>query len=133
MVGFTLVELVVTMLIISILAAISYPSYTAYMTRANRTDATRQMLLLSEGLQRCYSQAFTYVGCPTVPAGTTNSPNGYYAITVATPTATTYSITANPLAGTSLNDAQCTQFTLTGASVQGASGTAGAAKCWGSN
>ena len=131
--GFTLVELIIAMLVIAILASIAYPTYLGYTTRSNRTDATRPMMQLSEALQRCYSQAFTFVGCATAPVGATNSPNGYYTITVATPSATTFLITATPLAGTALNDTQCTNFTLTSASVQGATGTAGATKCWGGN
>jgi len=130
--GFSLVELLIVMMIIAILAAISYPSYIASVTRGNRTDATRQMLQMSEALQRCYSNSFTYVGCPTAPAGTSSSPNGYYTLTLA-PTASTYTITATPLAGTALNDAQCTSMSLTNASVQGATGTGGAALCWGGN
>jgi type IV pilus assembly protein PilE len=37
--GFTLVELMITVLIVAILAAIAYPSYQSYLARAYRSEA----------------------------------------------------------------------------------------------
>jgi len=42
--GFTLIELVVTMVIIAILAAIAIPSYTSYVRKGRRTDAKSALL-----------------------------------------------------------------------------------------
>src|SRR5579859_1509531 len=84
--GFTLIELMVTILVFAILAGIAYPSYSRYVIRANRTDATSALIQAAQGLQRCYSQSttFSYVGCaPVPPAVFVTSPNGYYTITAA--------------------------------------------------
>jgi type IV pilus assembly protein PilE len=133
--GFTLVELVVTIGIVGILAAIAYPSYTQYVQRADRTDATRTMSAAAQALERCYSQAFTYIGCVQVPPGTTASPQGYYNINVNPDTANHFTLTATPLAGPPLTDTNCQTFTLTSGGTQAAQDGGGAdntKSCWGS-
>lgn len=136
--GFTLVELIITVAIVGILAAIAIPAYTAYIRKANRTDATRTLLQDAQSLQRCYSQNFTYT--PTAPAtcpvaaGTTTSPGGYYSIAVAFQSTTTYTITATPLKSPQTGDSYCTQFVLNSSgqqTAQNSGGTDSSAYCWG--
>lgn len=139
--GFSLIELLIVMGIIGILAAVAYPSYISYTERSNRTDATATMTNAAQILQRCYSQTYNYTQCliGAAPAGVTGvaaaytSPQGYYNITVATPAANEYTITATPAKSPQTEDAQCTQFTLTQASQQNSLGSATPQTCWGSN
>jgi type IV pilus assembly protein PilE len=134
--GFSLIELLVTLGIVAVLAAIAYPSYIQYTRRGNRTDATRNMMLMAQGLERCYSQAFTYAGCAGVPAGTANTPQGYYKITVAVPSASQFTLTAVPNGKPQSGDAPCQSFTLSSAGAQSALDSGGAdssGTCWGSN
>jgi len=42
--GFSLLELMVTVAIVSLLAAIAYPSYTAFVMRSNRAAAQAEMM-----------------------------------------------------------------------------------------
>jgi type IV pilus assembly protein PilE len=136
--GFTLIELMITVAIVGILAAIAIPAYTAYIRRADRTDATRTMLQDAQALQRCYSQNFTYSPtapntCPVV-AGTTDSTAGYYSIKVEIPDATDYKITATPLKSPQTGDTDCTSFTLLSSgqqSAQNSGGTDSTSTCWG--
>ena len=129
--GFSLIELMMAVAIVGIIAAITVPSYTAYVLRTNRTDATRTLILDAQAFERCYSQAFTFVGCPTVPAGPTPSGQGKYNITVTNLTSTTYTITAEPLSQ-QLEDTTCATFTLDQTGTQGATPAGNAQTCWGS-
>lgn len=134
--GFTIIELVVTMGIIAILAAIAIPAYSSYTKNANRTDATRTLTLDAQALERCYSQKFNYTDASCPGAGPVASTQGYYTVTIAvTTTPASYIITAVPRISPQTSDSACATFTLTSAGTQTATTSGGATNtqmCWGS-
>jgi type IV pilus assembly protein PilE len=145
--GFSLIELMVTVAVLSILATIAVTAYTSQVQKSRRTEAKSAMLDLAGREERlfttanAYSNLEAYLGYAAAGATTvmTNMPfgNNYYTLSVAVPdttqaatTPTTYLITATPV-GTQANDTACGSFTLNQLGVQGVTGTSTAATCWG--
>ncbi|MGC1443605.1 MAG: prepilin-type N-terminal cleavage/methylation domain-containing protein, partial [Burkholderiaceae bacterium] len=52
--GFTLIELMITLVVIAILAAIALPSYGRYVQKASRAEAKSALLEASQFMQRFY-------------------------------------------------------------------------------
>ena len=111
--GFTLVEMIITLVIIGVLTAIAIPSYTAYIQRSNRSEARGQLLEIATWMERWRTERGRYDDgagnpppSPPFPATWTQSPPApavaKYTIAVAA-TATTYTITATK-AGVMAND-----------------------------
>ena len=87
--GFTLIELMMVVVIIGILAAIAFPSYSRYVDRAAIADGRSGLLSAAQQLERCFTRRDTYENC-TIRGG---SEEGFYTIRV-TPTSTTFSLVA---------------------------------------
>jgi type IV pilus assembly protein PilE len=63
--GFTLIELMIAVAVVGILAAIAYPSYTAYVVRANRSAAASFLFQLANKEAQYMLDARTYTGTST--------------------------------------------------------------------
>jgi len=129
--GFTLMELMVTVAIIGILAAVAFPSYQTHVLRTHRVTAASCLAEMSQQMERYYTSNLSYTGA-AVPALTcvTDVAGRYsFAFATAQPTATTYIINAAP-AGAQVQDTRCGTLSITQAGVKGVSGTDTVANCW---
>jgi len=136
--GFTLIELMVTVAIVTILATIAVTSYTSQIQKSRRTEAKSALLDLAGREERLFSTSNTYssdeaaLGYATA-AGTTMTGmafgNGYYQLTAVT-TANTYTLTATPV-GQQASDTACGSLSVNQLGVQGVTGTSTVSTCWG--
>ena len=120
--GMTLIELMIAVVIVGILAAIAYPSYTRYVEQARRADAKAALFDAAQRLERCHTQfgAYNNVACTRPPLDFPRaSPDGHYMIDVVrdsmsfTLTATPQGVQANSPCGTYSLDHEGTQLPLT--------------------
>ena len=58
--GFTLVELMIVVVVVSILAAVAIPSYRNYVMRSQRTDATTALLRIQAAQEKFFLQNNAY-------------------------------------------------------------------------
>lgn len=126
--GFNLIELVIVVAIIGILVSLAYPTYQDYLIRAGRSDGQAALLNMASYMESYYTEQNSYTGAtsPTVLGISSTSNRGYYTLSVSALTATSYTLTATPVAGTiQANDSTCGALTLTNANVRGPS-----ASCW---
>lgn len=146
--GFTLTELMITVVIVGILAAVGYPSYTQYITKANRSAAQGFMLQIASreeqylGDARTYTDGFTTSGNAlylTPPSETT----GKYTFSITVITVDThanyiagaalpqYIITATPVGGQLTSDTKCGTLTLNSVGTKGQSVVGSSVSdCW---
>lgn len=93
--GFTLIEVMITVVIIAILAAVAYPSYMDYVRRGNRSAAQTFMMTIANRQEQYLLTNRSYAATPAAlsliqPPETTDR----YTFAINLPTTTSYTITA---------------------------------------
>ena len=58
--GFTLIELMITVAILAIIAAVAYPSYTEQVAKSRRAEARSVVLESTQWMERFYSENYRY-------------------------------------------------------------------------
>lgn len=149
--GFTLIELMITVAIVGILAAVAYPSYREYVAKSRRAEAQALLMQSSQWMERFYAENYSYsantagvavTDATMFPARYSQSPasgTAAYTITVVAATATTFTVTATRT-GTMAAD-KCGNFEITHTGIKqlatgtyssaaGATQVAAMQSCW---
>lgn len=127
----------VTVAIVGILASIAIPSYTNYIRRANRSDAKAVLLEDAQFLERNYTENNKYhensagddIDLPVSVSPKTGTV--LYDINIEA-TATTYTLTATPREGSSMEGDECDSLSINhlGQKTVSDDATLSAETCW---
>ena len=143
--GFTLIELMITVVIASILMSIAFPLYQHQIRESRRTDARSALLDLASREERYYAMNSVYTSTASNLGYTgwgSGNPigSGYYylvqpVVGAATSGATaTFTLVADPVSGKGQDlDSDCNSFTVTQAGQETSTNSANAdssAICW---
>lgn len=127
--GFTLIELIITIVIIAILSTISYPSFLYYLHVSRRSDAHTSLLKLASLQEQYFLYHHKYASINELMHGSVNdfliSENSFYKIK-SDVTESSYFLTASAI-GVQEFDSQCQIITL---SHDGKKGGADNQECW---
>jgi type IV pilus assembly protein PilE len=138
--GFTLLELMVVVAIISLVAAYAAFNYGRYAFRTRRSEGQQTLMAIAAAEERYFTTYNTYVittagitltGTNGLAFKSANSVNGYYAITVAAGASgdnQSYQLTATP-AGSQVGD-KCGNLLLDNAGAKTFSGNTSNGDCW---
>ena len=114
--GFTLIELMITVAVIAILAAIAFPSYQDSLRKSRRTDGKNALTQAMANMERYYTENNTYATaaicgttpliCPGSCAGVvcTSTEKNYTIALFPAAASATFTIEAKPVAGPQLVD-----------------------------
>ena len=113
--GFSLIELLITIAVVGILASVAYPSYSAFITKTNRTEAQRELLRLANVQEQYYvnegryAQSMTELGYDEAEYKTAS---GNYALYVSASNTTSFTLTAEAKKVQRSNDQQCSELSI---------------------
>ena len=134
--GFTLIELVIAMAVLTLLVTMAYPSYLEHMNKVRRADALGPLLDVVSRQEQYMLDHKQYAGNMTQLGFAANpyiTPEGFYSVAVVTAgcgTSPCYRFTATPVSGKAqANDAKCTSLSINSAGSKTATGSA-STKCW---
>jgi type IV pilus assembly protein PilE len=129
--GFSLIELMMTIAIIAVLASVAYGSYTKQVYKSHRTEAKTALLDLAGREERLYATTSNYSNSlADLNYGSAIVGSGYYSVRITNVAAgppATFTLTATPI-GAQVNDTECGNFILDQTGAQSVSGTG--TNCW---
>jgi type IV pilus assembly protein PilE len=136
--GFTLIELMITMVVVAVLAAVALPAYTDYVLRSKLTEAHTHLSDLRVKMEQRFQDARTYAGQPCAPTGAAAVQIKYFDFSCTDgPDADSFRIQAAGKAGTDLagiaftvNESNVRATVVTAGSTVANKGYVSNPNCW---
>ncbi|WP_282561177.1 type IV pilin protein [Motilimonas sp. E26] len=121
--GFTLIEVMITVAIVGILAAIAYPSYMQYILTSNRSQATVELTEIANLQEQYYLDHNQYADDLSLlgyPSASIETQGGSYKVKLSnTDRLIDFTVTATPI-NRQAGDSHCASFTLNHQQIKGA-------------
>jgi len=128
--GFSLIELMVAVGIVAILGAIALPAYRDYVTRGKLADAYTLLSAQRVKMEQYYQDVRDYTNACAPNTVATPSTGTYFQAVCSNLSATTYTITATPLATSGLTGFTFTIDQNNNKTSAGPTGWGNSATCW---
>lgn len=146
--GFTLIEMLITMVVLAILAAVVYPSFMDSIRKGRRSDAVAAINSVQQAQERFRANKTNYAS--SITAASTDSPpglglsstsaSGLYTLSLSDVSAANYTVVATAVGGKSqASDTHCVRLAIkitAGTVAYGSAGAVGdidytdAKRCW---
>ncbi len=108
--GFTLIELMITVAIIGILAAVAYPSYTSHIAKGRRAECRSGLLQSMQQQERYYTQFNAYAAFTQASAASAKKSKSFSGETAAASACTINAVDCSASGATSI---QCIRLEAT--------------------
>lgn len=127
--GFTLIEMMITVAIIAILAAVALPIYDESRRKSRRADAKQILMQTAQFMERNYTETNRYdklrkadgtLDDIALPAGLTSASG--YTISIGAVAQASFTLNAAPVAGGPQNADGCGTYTINQAGVKALAG-----------
>ena len=109
--GFTLIELMITVAVVAILAAVALPSYQDHVRKSRRAQAKADLVEVAQLLERYHTVQNTYVGFTMPFEQSPRDGTSRYTVTLSGESASAFTLTAAP-AGEAQSKDKCGTMTL---------------------
>ena len=129
--AFTLIELMLTLIVVAILAVMIYPSYSHYVASAQRNRAEVALMQWSAQLEDYFSDQGTYKNADREKWHMKNGVRGLdYRLTILTLSDRHFLLEAIPTGAQIQRDARCGHLFLSDMNERKISGNGSVSQCW---
>jgi type IV pilus assembly protein PilE len=132
--GFTLIELMITLAIVGVLAAVAYPAFMGQVRKSRRAEAVAVVAQIQQAQERWRANCTSYAGNVSAAPGAACSgglgvtaTGSHYAYVIANAASASYAISASAVTPSQASDAGCSVLV---ANVVNGTATQTPASCW---